>query len=119
MDLKRNFDSKSCLKSTLSAIDEANTSVAGCYSDMSTFGQTNYEYPSLDDSFTYANMYDTLLRDYAQMKYYQNNYDIGSPATPVYNEHFAPVSSRRSTETTESQRRENSCPNRKSRKLDA
>ena len=50
MELRRNFDPKSCLKAALTAIDEANSGVAGCYSDISPFGQTNYEYPSLDDS---------------------------------------------------------------------
>ena len=78
MELRRNFDPKSCLKAALTAIDEANSGVAGCYSDMSPFGQTNYEYPSLDDSVCYCNMYDTLLRDNAQ-KRYAADYEPDSP----------------------------------------
>ena len=44
------------------AIDEANSSIMGCYSDLGRFGTTYFEYPCLDDSVQYCNMYDVLLR---------------------------------------------------------
>lgn len=34
----------------------------GCYSDPRRVGTTHIEYPCLDDSVQYCNMYDTLLK---------------------------------------------------------
>ena len=119
LELRRNFDAKSCLAASLSAIDEANSSVAGCYSAASYFGQANYEYPSLDDSVTYANMYDTLLRNNPQNRYPANyeNYEPTSPGTPVYDGHFAPKASKGSCDSSQHSKRKNSAPNRKSKRL--
>ena len=88
------------MAASLSAIDEANSGVAGCYSAVSNFGQTNYEYPSLDDSIAYANMYDTLLKDKPQQRYPANyeNYEPESPGTPVYDGHFASKATHGSSE---------------------